>query len=136
MTAVRDTTLMLPLLIAALVVSAVGCGEPVPEEKVVAEENLSSIKSEILSTLDEIKAGDAEPSAVLDLWPEEDEVIPEAHRNTFDKLKAGAEALAEMTSQTDISAKIDEMTALTETLPGKTAPVEADSDQESAEDEK
>jgi len=117
MPAIRHTTSPLPLLIAILALIPTGCSEPVPEETVVAEANVSALRSEILSTLEEIKAGEADPSAVLDVWPEEDEVIPEAHRATFDKLQSAAEALAEMSSPSEISTGVEEIEALARTLP-------------------
>jgi len=130
MPAIHHVTPVLPLLIAVFAVLPVGCDEPVPEQTVIAEENLSSIKSEILNALREIETGDAEPSDILDVLPEEDELIPEAHRATYDKLRAAADELAEMESPSEVAAKVDEMTTLAETLPGT-----ADSGDGTQEDE-
>jgi hypothetical protein len=102
---------------------------------VLGKDNISALKSELLNALLQVKAGTEETTAVEDALPEEDEVIPDAHKATIEKLRSAAAELVELESSSDIEKKVDEMIALAESLPGEFSPGTDGDNGDSGEDE-
>ena len=90
------------------------------------------MKNQVFNTLNDAKpsAERAETGAafLLEIFEEKDLSKAGEHEETYEKLRADAQELLSMcqqsASRSDVNAKIDEMIALTETLPGEIEPRE------------
>ena len=102
-----------------LSLSLSGCGGDVADQA-TANDNFQQIKSALLNALNNCKENpeDADLSDVSDALPDESEDVPEEHAATIEKLRKATKEL-ETAPASEVSAKIDELIALAETLPGE-----------------